>query len=66
MSAAAATVRTCGPDGGSAVADDGTEVVFDASAVDPVLRALHPGQRVHLRWSAGRVDAVTIAGLPLP
>lgn len=60
----AATVRSCGPDGGSAVADDGAELTFAVDVVDPRLRVLHPGQRVRLRLSGTHVQAVTLVSLP--
>lgn len=61
-----ATVRTSGPDRGSAVTDAGTEVAFSAAAVDPRLRVLHRGQRVRLRRVEGVVRSVTLVSLPEP
>ncbi|HEU0102983.1 MAG TPA: hypothetical protein VFR07_11770 [Mycobacteriales bacterium] len=61
-----ATIRLSGPDGGSAVGDDGTEIGFPAGAVDPRLRALHPGQRVRLLLVAGQVRSLTLVSLPMP
>ena len=61
-----ATVRDSGPGGGSALADDGSELAFPAVAVDPRLRVLHPGQRVRLLLDGDVVRAVTLVSLPWP
>ena len=63
----AATVRSAGPDGGTVLCDDGTVLPFPAAAVDPRLRALHPGQRVGLLLEAAQVTAVSLFGMtPAP
>ena len=61
-----ATVKSWGPDGGSVLLDDGTELPYAGQAVAAPLRRLRAGQRVHLRLEQGRVAALTLWTLPLP
>ncbi len=63
----AATVRRSDADGVEVLLDDGTPREVPAGAVDPRLRHLRPGQRVHLEHDgSGHVQALTLPGGPLP
>ncbi|MCW2779158.1 MAG: hypothetical protein JWN17_2883 [Frankiales bacterium] len=68
-----ATVRTydAATRSGDLLRDDGRPLRFDAAALDPRVRSLRPGQRVHCRLGPDDVVvAVVLAGLsplwPLP
>jgi hypothetical protein len=60
-----ATVRDWDPQsrGGTVLLDDGQQLAFDGGAVQ--VRALRLGQRVQLRLRDERVEALTLATLPL-
>ncbi len=62
-----ATVGSYDPDdrSGTLLRDDGVRLTFDGAALDPAVRLLRPGQRVHLRLDGARVAALTLATLPL-
>lgn len=62
----AGTIGAHTAEGGWLVLDDGTRLPYDAAAVAPRVRLLHPGQRVALRVRDGAVLALTLAGMPLP
>lgn len=53
-----ATVSHFEPDtfSGAVLLDDGVELPFDHTAVDPGLRLLRPGQRVRLETSGAGAD----------
>lgn len=63
-----ATVGSYDGQAGWVVLDDGTRLAYDAAAVAPQLRLLHPGQRVRLRvdGTPPQVLALTLVSLPLP
>lgn len=56
-----ATVGDHGPDGGWLVLDDGTRLSYAPGAVDPLLRLLRSGQRVHVRLAGEPPEVVALA-----
>ena len=60
-----ATVATWDPAtrSGTLLGDDGARLVFEAACVDPAVRLLRSGQRVHLERDGDRVSALR---LPFP
>lgn len=64
MTPATVAAYDAGTRSGRLLRDDGTALVFEASALDPRVLLLRPGQRVHVREQDGAVVAVEVAGLP--
>ena len=60
-----ATVATWDPTSrsGTLLGDDGARLTFEGAALDPAVRLLRSGQRVHVECDGDRVTAVR---LPFP